>query len=148
MKDFKKFCRPKTTKHQEIGDVQVKLNCGDKVYVKARDYFGVRKFFKVNSVVGETTNTAGNVKVLNKAINKEVVVSPQTYINNQNKFSFVGVVGNINNSEDGNIICHNTTLNQDAVFSYNDWINLSDDWDLIGLYGITTYEEENAADGD
>lgn len=149
MKDYnRKFCRPKTTKHPEVGDVKVKLNCGNTVYIKAKDYLGIKKSFKIDSIVGEVTNTAGNIKVLDKTLNEEIIVSPQTYINNQNKFNFIEVVGNINNSEDGDIICHSTTLNQDAIFSYNDWLNLSDDWNLVGLYGITTYEEEDAANGD
>jgi len=46
-------------------------------------------------------------------------------------------------------MCHNSLLDTDAVFSFNDWKNnVSDDWNLTGLYGITTYEEEDASDGD
>ena len=94
MKDYRKFCRPKTTKYPQVGDVQVKLNCGSTVYVKAKDYLSIKKSFKINSIIGETSNTAGNIKVLDKELNEEITVSPETYINNQNKFEFIEIVRN------------------------------------------------------
>lgn len=51
-------------------------------------------------------------------------------------------------AQEGDIICHNNILNQDAIFSFNDWLNVDSNWDLVGLYGITTYEEEDASNGD
>ena len=153
MRDRRKFCRPKTTNYPQVGDVQVKLKCGTKVYVKIKEYLKVKDYFKVNSVVGETTNSAGNVEVLDKDLNREIIVTSQDYVNNQDKFELIGIVSEKHDTgsplaQEGDIIVHSNTLNRDAIFSFTDWLSLSDDWDLEELYGITTYEEEDASNGD
>ena len=338
MRDYRKFCRPRTTKHPEVGDVEIKLNCGNVVYVKAKDYLNIKNYFKVLQVVGQSNNSSGNIKVLDKVLNKEIYVSPETYSENSDLLELVEIVGEkkdpfgqyeyvdlglssgtlwcttnvgadsetaignyykfgettvydgsdyntsaysevydpdvelpleydaanviqgggwhiptkaqwdelINNTthtyisdynntgvsvikfektndsstfiiipttgsytdgvykhpeiayywtkttnrfasvyyailtedsyfftdwstafghghtvravcdsvdnqglaQEGDIICHNTALNRNVIFSYEDWLELDNSWDLVGLYGITTYEEEDAANGD
>lgn len=332
MRDYRKFCRPITTKSPQIGDIEVKLKCGTTVYVKAKDYKIVERFFKINSILGEKTNSSGNIKVLSKDLGKELFLNSYDYINNQERFEFVEIVGerkpdpfgghayvdlglpsgnlwatmnigatspeepgnyymfgkgshqynsldsiyqgnvtdeqdtavqewgngwkqcgtydsneltnnttretvtingiscakltgqngnyiilpdtgkyvdgvledkgtygyfwgrqsgldNINNNKgygyhynltstwndtdlmyrkyglpvraihnfaemptniarDGDIIVYNEYLDQNVIFSYSDWVNLDDSWELVGLYGITTYEEEDASNGD
>ena len=47
MRDYKKFCRPKTTNNPKSGDYEVTLNCGSTVYV-SKDEFEKKtnKYFK------------------------------------------------------------------------------------------------------
>lgn len=47
MRDYKKFCRPKTTNNPKSGDYEVTLNCGNKVYVSKNEFEKkINKFFK------------------------------------------------------------------------------------------------------
>lgn len=150
MRDYRKYCRPKVQKNPKIGDVRVRLNCGEILTVSAYDYKKVGRNFKLDSFIGESSNTAGNLLVTNKILNQDMVLSPQDYVDNSDRFEIKEVIGDsASDAQEGDIICHNSLLDTDAVFSFNDWKNnVSDDWNLTGLYGITTYEEEDASDGD
>jgi len=47
MKDYRKFCRPKTIKNPSAGDYEITLNCGNKVYVEKHEFERkLDKFFK------------------------------------------------------------------------------------------------------
>lgn len=148
MRDFRKFCRPKITKHPQIGDVEIKLKCGNTAYIKAEDYLDIKNFFKINSIMGEVSSVPGVVKVLSKTLEVETTVNTETYLNNEDKFELVGIVGAKDPASDGDIIVHSNMLNEDVIFSFDDWITLSDDYDLVGLQGITTYSEDDASNGD
>ena len=150
MRDYRKYCRPKVQKNPKIGDVRVRLNCGEILTVSAYDYKKVGRNFKLDSFIGESPNTAGNLLVTNKILNQDMVLSPQDYVDNSDRFEIKEIIGDSTSDvQEGDIMCHNSLLDTDAVFSFNDWkINVSDDWNLTGLYGITTYEEEDASDGD
>ena len=162
MREYRKFYRPRTTKFPQVGDVEIKLNCGNIVYVKYKEYLKNQKFFKINSFVGESSNSSGNILVTDKETGKKAIFSIQDYSSIDDQFEIVSIIGNkkdplevrsyVDNSQgdaqEGDIILHNSELNIDAVFSYNDWLELSDSWDLVGLQDITTYEEEDSEDGD
>lgn len=47
----------------------------------------------------------------------------------------------------GDIIVKNSVTNETKVLPYSEWLQLEDSWDIQGIYGVTTYEEETAADG-
>lgn len=162
MREYRKFCRPKTTKFPQVGDVEIKLNCGSIVYVKYKEYLKNQKVFKINSFVGESSNSSGNILVTDKETGKKAIFSIQDYSSIDNQFEIVSIIGNKKdplevrsyvdnnqgNAQEGDIILHSSELNIDAVFSYNDWLELEDSWNLVGLQGITTYEEEDAVNGD
>jgi len=76
MRDYRKYCRPKVQKNPKIGDVRVRLNCGEILTVSAYDYKKVGRNFKLDSFIGESSNTAGNLLVTNKILNQDMVLSP------------------------------------------------------------------------
>lgn len=161
MREYRKFCRPKTTKSPQIGDVEIQLKCGSIVYVKYQEFLKRRNSFKIKSFVGEDSNLPGNILVQDKETGKKAVFSIQDYSFIDDQFEIISIIGNkkdplevrsyVDNSQgdaqEGDIILHNSELNIDAVFSYNNWLKLSDSWDLVGLQDITTYEEEEAQNG-
>ena len=54
MKDYRKFCRPKTIKNPSAGDYEITLNCGNKVYVEKHEFERkLDKFFKNYQVVAD-----------------------------------------------------------------------------------------------
>ena len=65
MRDYRKFCRPKVTKYPEIGDVKITLNCGQNVFIKAKDFKKIKKSFKTFSFYGEANYNPGNIIVYN-----------------------------------------------------------------------------------
>ena len=333
MRDFRKFCRPKFTKIPKLGDIIVKLKCGEIKAMTQDEYIKVQKFFNIYSFVGESSNSSGNIVVVNKETGKKAIFSSNDYDSIKDEFDIVDIVGNKQNpfnnheyvdlglpsgtlwatmnvgatsegelgdyykfgettvydgtdyntsaydlaedlslendaanvnwsgdwhiptrsqwnelisntthtyisdynssginvikfaktndssifiilpaggsytdgeqtnpdtayywsntqyyksayytvftqnsyfhidwktayghgfqvrpvcdsinsqklAQEGDIICHNNVLNQDAIFSFNDWLNVDSNWDLVRLYGITTYEEEDASNGD
>jgi hypothetical protein len=83
--------------------------------------------------MGEVSSVPGVVKVLSKALEVETTVDPETYLNNEDKFELVGIVGAKDPASDGDIIVHSNMLDENAIFSFDDWITLSDDYDLVGL---------------
>ena len=148
MRDKRKYCRPKIQKYPKLGDVNIKLKCGEVVAVSPKTYKNIKDFFKMDSVVGEVSNSKGNIKVYDPEIDKEITINVSDY--DGDRFELTEIIGSIptTSAQDGDILVHNSILDEDAIFSYNDWVNLDDSWDLTGLYGITTYEEEDATDGD
>ena len=69
MKDFRKFCRPKIKPHSKVGDILIKLKCGETGAMSQNEYKKVQNFFKVNSFAGEDSpNSPGNILVINKEI--------------------------------------------------------------------------------
>ena len=333
MKDYRKFCRPRFTKIPKLGDIVVKLKCGEIKAMTQDEYIKVQRFFNIYSFVGESSNSSGNIVVVNKETGKKAIFSSDDYDSIKDEFDIVDIVGNKQNpfnnheyvdlglpsgtlwatmnvgatsegelgdyykfgettvydgtdyntsaydlaedlslendaanvnwsgdwhiptrsqwnelisntthtyisdynssginvikfaktndsstfiilpaggsytdgeqtnpdtayywsntqyyksayyavftqnsyfhidwktayghgfqvrpvcdsinsqrlAQEGDIICHNNILNQDAIFSFNDWLNVDSNWDLIGLYKITTYEEEDASNGD
>ena len=148
MRDKRKYCRPKIQKYPKLGDVNIKLKCGEVVTVSPKTYKNIKDFFRMDSVVGEVSNSKGNIKVYDPEIDKEITINVSDY--DKDRFELTEIIGSIptTSAQDGDILVHNSILDEDAIFSYNDWVNLDDSWDLVGLYGITTYEEEDATDGD
>lgn len=149
MRDFRKFSRPKVLKSiPNIGDVFVKLKCKSIVPVSAKDFNKIRRFFKIDSIVGEASQKTGNIKVFSNNLNKTFQLNPTDYNKIKDRVEFKEVVGAVSSPIDGNILVHNDILNIDSVFTFNDWVASDDTWTITGLQGITTYEEENASDGD
>ena len=153
MRDFRKFCRPRVTKYPKLGDVQIKLNCGEIISVSAKEYNKIKSFFKIYSIIGEASNTIGNLKVYDTELDKNTIISPTDYSNNKSRYELTEIIGNIpvSNRNEGDIKLYNEDLNQHIVITFQNWSqnydNISDDWTLEGLQGITTYEEEDAEDG-
>lgn len=140
MRDRRKFCRPKVTKYPEVGDVKIVLNCGQSVFIKAKDFKKIKKSFKNFSFVGEANYNPGNILVYNYNSNEQMKINPSDY--DEHKFKIVEIIGAKEEGLEGDIICHNEILDVDAIFSYDDWITLSDSWDTTGLYGIQTFDIE------
>lgn len=162
MRDFRKFCRPKTTKSPQIGDVEIQLKCGSIVYVKYREFLKRRNFFKIKSFIGEDPNLPGNILVQDKEINKKAVFSTEDYDLIEGQFEILSIIGskqdslnsyeytdtNSGEAQEGDIILHNSDLNIDSVFSYNDWIELNGSWTFKEIYGIDIKTKTTAAVGD
>lgn len=145
MRDKKKFCRPNVTKNPKVGDIYIKLKCGNTVPITAEEYNKIKKFFNIDSFVGSSQNKTGNIVVLNKKVNENMIISPDDLTDN---FELVEIIGNIQNPSNGDILVHNNTINEDAVFSFNDWVSNDEIWEITGLYGVTTYEEDEITVGD
>ena len=47
----------------------------------------------------------------------------------------------------GDILVRNTITGEDKIVPHEEWLQLEDSWNIQGIYGVTTYEEEDAADG-
>ena len=148
MRDFRKFCRPRTVKYPKFGDVQIKLKCGEIINVAVKEYKKLVRFFKLDSVVGTSPNSPGNVIVYDSDLGQDIIISSETYDQNKTKFESYKIVGNNEVPTEGDIICYNSKLDKTSIFSFKDWLEVGDEWDLVGLYGITTYEEEDAVNGD
>lgn len=150
MKDFRKFCRPKIKPHSKVGDILIKLKCGETGAMSQNEYKKVQNFFKVNSFAGEDSpNSPGNILVINKEIDKQATFSTSDYDSIKDKFEIISIVGDKQDSaQTGDIICHSSILNTSSVFAYNDWIDLDDDWEFEGIYGVNTYTKTNTVVGD
>lgn len=149
MKDYRKYCRPKTTKSPQLGDVEIKLNCGNIVYVKYKEYLRVKKSFNIKSFVGEDPNSPGNMLVIDKETRKGAIFSTEDYNSIEDQFEVIGIVGDKGEqAQNGDIICHNSNLNMDAIFSCSEWIRLDNSWSFKGIFGVNTKIKNNASVGD
>ena len=97
MRDFRKFCRPKFTKIPKLGDIIVKLKCGEIKVMTQDEYIKVQKFFNIYSFVGESSNSSGNIVVVNKETGKKAIFSSDDYNSIKNEFDIVDIVGNKQN---------------------------------------------------
>lgn len=157
MREYRKFCRPKITKFPQTGDIEIQLNCGNLVYVKYKEFLKRKKSFKINSFVGESSNSPGHILVSDKETGKKAIFSIEEFDTVKNQFEMISIIGNKgesfkdstqNSAQEGDIICSHPSLDFNSIFSYNNWLELEDSWNLVGLQGITTYEEEDAVSGD
>ena len=149
MKDYRKYCRPKTTKSPQLGDVEIRLNCGNIVYVKYQEYLKVKNSFKIKSFVGEDPSSPGNMVVIDKETGKEAIFSTEDYNSIEDQFEISGIVGDKKEqAQEGDIICHNSNLNIDATFSYSEWVRLDNSWSFKGIFGVDTKTKTNASVGD
>ena len=83
MRDKRKYCRPKIQKNPQLGDVNIKLKCGEVLTVSPKTYRKVRDFFKTDSVVGEASNSAGNIKVYDAEIDRDIIIDISDYDENR-----------------------------------------------------------------
>ena len=162
MREYRKFCRPKTTKSPQIGDVEIQLKCGSIVYVKYQEFLKRRNSFKIKSFVGEDPNLPGNILVQDKETNKKAVFSTEDYDLIEGQFDILSIVGskqdflnsyeytdvNSGEAQEGDIVLHNSDLNIDSVFSYNNWIELNSSWTFKEIYGVDIKTKTTAAVGD
>lgn len=150
MRDFRKFCRPTFSKNPQVGDILVKLKCGETGTMSEEEYTKVQDFFEVDSFVGEDSpNSPGNIVVINKETGKQATFSTSDYNSIKDNFEIVSIVGDKQNSaQTGDIVCHSSILNIDSKFAYSDWRNLDDDWEFKGIEGIDTHTKTNTAVGD
>lgn len=94
MRDKRKYCRPIIEKNPKVGDIIIKLRCGTYAPVTQSNYEKVKKFFKVNSFVGEDSSTdAGNIVVVNKETGKEAVFSASDYNAIKDDFDISEIIG-------------------------------------------------------
>ena len=101
MRDFRKFCRPRTVKHPKFGDVQIKLKCGEIINVAVKEYKKLVRFFKLDSVVGTSPNSPGNVIVYDSDLGQDIIISSETYDQNKTKFESYKIVGDKLNTTNG-----------------------------------------------
>ena len=146
MRDKKKFYIPKTTKYPQVGDINIKL-LGKIATIPFKTFKRVGRFFKTESVVGQSSSIAGNIRVFIRELNKEYSFTPEKYAQVKNIFEFREIIGNKSEGSEGDILVHNSILNLDAIFKFSDWVASDDSWEITGLSGITTYEEDDAEDG-
>lgn len=161
MREYRKFCRPKTTKSPQIGDVEIQLKCGSIVYVKYREFLKRRDFFKIKSFVGEDP-IPGNILVQDKETSKKAIFSTKDYDLIEEQFEIISIVGskqdslnsyeytdvNSGEAQEGDIILHNSDLNIDSVFSCNDLAELNSSWTFKEIYGVDIKTKTTAAVGD
>lgn len=162
MREYRKFCRPKTTKSPQIGDVEIQLKCGSIVYVKYKEFLKRKNFFKIKSFVGEDSNFPGNILVQDKETSKKAVFSIEDYDLIEGQFEIISIVGskqdslnsyeytdvNSGEAQEGDIILHNSDLNIDSVFSYNDWVELDSSWTFKEIYGVDIKTKNTTTVGD
>ena len=79
MRDARKFCRPKITKNPKLGDVYIKLKCGETAPISAEEYNKVKEFFKIDSIVGSSPSIGGNLIVKSKLLGVLTVISPEDF---------------------------------------------------------------------
>ena len=148
MRDRKKFCIPKIARYPKAGDVVVWLKGGKYQTVPYKEFKKVSSFFKIKSFKGESSEIPGSLKMSSKDFTGNGTFSPSDYASLEDKFTIEEIIGNKQNPQDGDILVYNSYIDQSAVFSFDDWVNSDDSWEITGLQGITTYEEEDAEDGD
>ena len=141
MRDYRKFCRPKVQINPKIGDIFVKLNCGEIVAVSSDDFEKVSNFFKIDSFVGSSNNknVPGNIIANNTQFNVQDEFSSNSYNQLGDNFEIVEVVGAKETPLKGDIITYNNIASIEAIFDYNTFTQLSSEWDATGLYEINTY---------
>ncbi len=94
MRDFRKFCRPSFSKNPQVGDVSVKLKCGEIGAMTEKEYLKVQDFFEVDSFVGEDSpNFPGNIVVINKETGKQATFSASDYNSIKDQFEVINIVG-------------------------------------------------------
>ena len=142
MRDYKKFCRPRTTKHPKVGDIKVKLNCGEFIFVKATEFKKVKQNFKHYSIVGSKESKPGRIRVYDSEIDDEFIIDVSDY---STQFDLREIIGEI---ESGSVVSHNTILNRDAKFSQEDFITLDDSWEFSSIVGVSIYNKQSAVVGD
>ena len=88
MRDYRKFCRPKTTKSLELGDHIVDLNCGNSVFFMFRDFNRIMNFFKHYSTF--ESPTPGMLRVYIPEHDIEINISPSNYKQDYELLEIIG----------------------------------------------------------
>ena len=98
MRDKRKYCRPIVERNPKVGDIVVKLKCGELLPMNQNNYNKVKNFFEIDSFVGEDDPTdVGNIVVVNKETGIQAAFSTSDYNSIKDDFEILEVTGSKKN---------------------------------------------------